>query len=473
MKSNKIRKYRYDVILITLFIVANVILRFFSIDGATFTEGADSAQYLKPAISLAMHGEFSESGSRLFTEGTPLYSILLSIPFKLLGFYESETTIIFFQSLMLFITGMVSKSIFSQLSELSKGGYLVHGLVILNPNSLITSHLIQSETLFTLLLVSALYFSLDFLKRYNKKSALYGGIFVGLLALTRPAGMYLIFAIPLFLLVAYFINERVLKPQRTTNRIKGYIFGLAGFILVAQLIVTPWYVRNYVETEQFFLSSNSGYYLKDQYIHLLRVGRQWSEKQAIEHIKLSQKDYYEKNQVDDLCIKDERHWSCRNYVFNSILSGIVKEPITNHVKAFIQSWGFLYLSGGASNFRNYLGMSGKEKIVSFQKEKYSGLHGIINFVRSIDLPYLTILLLTTGFSFVTRIAGILGLIYLMKNRRVWPYMTVIVGVIILFTAMYLYLGQSRFRVPLEPFLMIFAVIGAYNFPIKIMNKFKK
>ena len=466
-------KYRYDATLLALFIVANIILRLYSIDGATFTEGADSSQYFKPAINLATHGEFSESGGSVFTKGTPLYSIFLSIPFKLQGFYESETTIIFFQSLMLFITGMVSKSIFLQLSELRKGGYLVHGLVIFNPNSLITSHLIQSETLFTLLLVSTLYFSLDFLKRYNKKSALYGGLFVGLLALTRPAGMYFVFAIPLFLLVAYFINERVLNPQSTTNRIKGYIYGLAGFILVAQMVVMPWYVRNYVETEQFFLSSNSGYYLKDQYIQLLRVGRQWSEKQAIEHIKLLQKDYYKKNQVDDLCIKDERHWSCRNYLFNSILSGIVKEPITNHVKAFIQSWGYLYLSGGASNFRNYFGMSGKDKIVSFQKDKYSGLHGIVNFVRSIDLPYLTILILTTGFSFVTRIAGIVGLIYLIKNRRVWPYMIVIVGVIILFTAMYLYLGQSRFRVPLEPFLMIFAVIGVYNFPIKIMNKFKK
>jgi hypothetical protein len=82
-------KYRYDATLLALFIVANIILRLYSIDGATFTEGADSSQYFKPAINLATHGEFSESGGSVFTKGTPLYSIFLSIPFKLQGFYES------------------------------------------------------------------------------------------------------------------------------------------------------------------------------------------------------------------------------------------------------------------------------------------------------------------------------------------------------------------------------------------------
>jgi hypothetical protein len=34
-----------------------------------------------------------------------------------------------------------------------------------------------------------------------------------------------------------------------------------------------------------------------------------------------------------------------------------------------------------------------------------------------------------------------------------------IEVISLFTAAYLYLGQSRFRVPLEPMLMLFMVVG--------------
>ena len=56
---------------------------------------------------------------------------------------------------------------------------------------------------------------------------------------------------------------------------------------------------------------------------------------------------------------------------------------------------------------------------------------------------------------------IIGFYRNIKNTDTIIYLIAIVGVLIIFTAMYLYLGQSRFRVPLEPILMLLTVL-AFN-----------
>jgi hypothetical protein len=48
---------------------------------------------------------------------------------------------------------------------------------------------------------------------------------------------------------------------------------------------------------------------------------------------------------------------------------------------------------------------------------------------------------------------------MLKKREFLPYGVFFIEVISLFTAAYLYLGQSRFRVPLEPMLMLLMVVG--------------
>mgnify|MGYP006413270481 CR=1 len=468
IKMIALESSKKEFLLITLFLVVNVFLYIFSVENATFVEGADASQYYGPAVSLLQHGEFRAGVDGDFlTFGTPLYSILLAIPIAIFGIDQSSFSIVFIQCLFLYTTGIITRKF--SVVFLKKESFLLHSFIIFNPNSLVTAHLVQSETLFTLLLVLSIYFLFKLVNRNSFKYVFLLGLVLGLLTLTRPAGLYLIYIFPIIFLISFYVNDRMeFWRHFRQNIIKAIVV-----LLVSAFVVSPWYVRNYSLFGEMFLSSNSGAYLKDQYIQLLKISNNFSEEEAIDRIDNEIHNHYKKNQVNKLCFKNQRHWSCNKYLSKAMINGIIHEPSSHHARALLESWSYLYFSGGASNYRNYLGMSGKEKIVSFQKERYSGLDGIINFVRSIDLPYLTILLLTTGFSFVTRIAGMVGFIFLLKNREVWPYMVAIVGVIILFTAMYLYLGQSRFRVPLEPFLMIFAVIGVYNFPIKIMNKFKK
>jgi hypothetical protein len=138
---------------------------------------------------------------------------------------------------------------------------------------------------------------------------------------------------------------------------------------------------------------------------------------------------------------------------------ILNEPVSAHFKALIDSWGTLFLSGGASNIRNYFGIKGKDAIVGFQTREFKGLESIKDLLKEMNLSYLFIFIVTMLFSVVMRIIGIVGLFYMLKNREFLPYGVFFIEVISLFTAAYLYLGQSRFRVPLEPMLMLLAVVG--------------
>ena len=145
------------------------------------------------------------------------------------------------------------------------------------------------------------------------------------------------------------------------------------------------------------------------------------------------------------------------------LQAMKGEPLVNYLKTLADSWASLFLSGGASNIRNYLGFEGKGIIVAFQNVEFKGVESFVSLIKNMDLPYLFIFLGTTFFAVVTRVVGLFGLVYLFKRKEWTPYGILLIEVISIFTAAYLFLGQSRFRVPLEPLLMILAVVGVIYF----------
>ncbi len=444
-------------ILLSVFIVLNVMLYFFSVKNASFIEGADVGQYLSPAISLVESGEF-RIGHQLFSMGTPLYSIMLAIPIGVLGLENSTGVIIIAQCSMLFLTGTMLRKL--AVIMLRKDSYLLHGLLILNPNSLISAHLIQSETLFTFLLVATILNAFIIINNPSRKEFILLGLFLGLLVLTRPAGLYWGLSLPFIIMFSVFVKYKFVSSEGIgVLKVKEFTLNIILTIVICFIVISPWCIRNYINFSELFLSTNKGYYLKDQNIQLLRIGRHWSEKDAVTYIKKTQNEYYKDYPKGELCLRSERHWSCNDDLSNIIYTNLVNESLTHHLIALTRSWGLLYFSGGASNFRNYLGFTGKEHIVAFDKKQYEGVKDIVSLIRDIDMPYLILLVITTGFSITTRIFGFFGIVCCLKNKEYWPYFIILTGCLFLFTAMYLYLGQSRFRVPLEPILMLFCILG--------------
>ena len=442
--------------LLFVFIFVNFALYYFSYNGATFIEGADASQYYVPVVSFLENWQFIRGDAPL-TFGPPLYSIFLAIPIGIFGLEYSDSAIVILQVLLLFLTGYVFKLIFLSLySGPSKNTYatLLHVLVILNPNSLITAHLVQSETLFTFLFSITLFFFIKLLSDFSLKNLALIGFFAGLATLTRPVGLYFLIISPALLWIIMTLQgKRMSKPKLTIP------------LLIGTIIISPWYIRNYVEFGEVFYTSNSGAYLKAQYVQLKHKGSGWSREQGVgEHYKGFEK-YLNNRTVErrEFCLENERNWSCNSLLSHYSLQLILQEPPVIHVKALFDSWGTLFLSGGASNIRNYLGIDGKSTIIGFQTRPFKGFESIKDLLNEMNLPYLLIFIATVFFAVITRVIGIVGLFYVMKNHKWKPYGILFMGVILLFTAAYLYLGQSRFRVPLEPILMLFAVFGLIYF----------
>ena len=377
-KSN----YRNELILLFVFIVVNLVLYLLSFDTyAPLAAAADAGQYLRPARSLVDYGEFTmnppgwtpEMGeSRPFTFGTPLYSILLAVPYFLFGQNEIfYAAVIILQCSLLYFTGWLSRLFLPFFN--SKRTLLIHSLVIFNPNSLTTAHLIQSETLFTLFVVISLLYIFKYIKHGSINSLVIVGISAGLLSLTRPAGLYFVYMIPLILLAIElfrFIQNRYRKKIIRPINISFFSFAIP--VLVAFLVMSPWYARNYINNNEVFLTSESGIYLKDNYQTLVQRGRGLTEEEAFEISDSHQLKYFLQNGVSADCLTDERNPNCGEHVFDAVLNGILNEPIASHAKALFYSWGVLYFSGGASNFRNYIGLEGNSIIVDFHQEKLAG-----------------------------------------------------------------------------------------------------
>ena len=127
-------------VLLAVFFIVNTILYFFSYDNATFLEGADAAQYYAPALSFIENGEFLSFDGKPLTFGPPLYSIFIAIPIFTFGIDESAAAIVFMQCTLLYLTGFLSRYILLKFTN--RFGLLLHALVIFNPNSLITAHVV-------------------------------------------------------------------------------------------------------------------------------------------------------------------------------------------------------------------------------------------------------------------------------------------------------------------------------------------
>jgi hypothetical protein len=80
------------------------------------------------------------------------------------------------------------------------------------------------------------------------------------------------------------------------------------------------------------------------------------------------------------------------------------------------------------------------------------------FFSQTGTAYLLLAGATAAFAVLARLAGIVGVARILLARE-YALATLLVGEIAFFTASYVFLGQSRFRIPLEPALMALATWG--------------
>lgn len=169
--------------LLVCFVVVNAAIRFAAVPDASVIHGYDASSYLSPAKGMLAYGDYvrTEIPSVADTFTVPLYPALLAVNIFLFGEDAGLAAVIFLQLVALYATGLMTRCLVRPFYP--KAAVFAQAIVVFNPNSLSTAHLIQTETVFTLLLTAAIFFLFRFGRTLELRPALISAVFVGLAGL--------------------------------------------------------------------------------------------------------------------------------------------------------------------------------------------------------------------------------------------------------------------------------------------------
>ncbi|MCK4234321.1 glycosyltransferase family 39 protein, partial [candidate division WOR-3 bacterium] len=388
---------------------------------------------------------------------TPVYPLFIAFTYLLSGY--RNWFIILSQC---FLDALVALLIFSSALILIKNvhfSFLTGLLYSIHPHQALYTTQILSEILFTLLIAFFLVLFIVFLKRKLKVFIALSGIFLGIAILTRPIAFY--FFIPILFII-------FLELKRKTKLIlQSCLIFLFSFLIV----LTPWYMRNYITYRRVFLSTignwNIGYYnaafvtsFKEKIS--LREAQSVIEQQVKRRYGISDEDYVYATDNPEIC------GEIASYGFE-----IIRENLGTYV--FLHSAGFLHTfipieyaflykifsSKGVSQAREADPVT-KKALSSILRGKFISSIKTVFDERFRKFPFWFSII---WFSFVLfqlfiYFFAIWGLKYFFKNSR-------IIFLLFLMTILYFLLipgpvGDSRFRVPVEPVIILLAGVGIYS-----------
>ena len=438
--------YYYSAI-ITIFFFLNLIFLNISDDIRIFSS-TDPLDYINSAKSLIECGSFSyfELNCIPKTWNTPGYPIFIAIHMLLSKNYIFY--LVLTQIFLLLFTALIISKLIEDLDP--KLSIWVFSLILFNPNSFSTAHLIQTETLFTFFLTIIIFIMF---KYQSLKAYLFLGVLCGINAYVRPAFFYFCLISP----AIFFLYLRlIIKKEFKTSLLFSLIGGL-----VAILLVSFWVNRNQNLFNESVFVSNKGFMV---WLNLI-------EMYSLNNIESNLSDQYEKimNQVSN----DENYYYGSNQTpySSNILMENAKSQLSFPFKYFIiagsKSMLNLFFSGGATNF---------ERLLTGNQDKYLDKNKF--YYNFTDVPkyffgkLFSIESLPVIYSILVKLFSFVGICYLVVSRN-FSLLAVCALPLIYLTPLYGFFGQSRFRVPMEPSFTILAVAGTSLIINHFLKEIKK
>ena len=435
------------------YFLCNVVVAIFAEPGASLAQGGDAGSYWDPAIAFLKYGDFVQLDNPAEPDlyRTPLYPLMISALIFLFG--ESPGVVISVQLILLFGVGVLFRSIVSD--WLSGWEDVGMALVILNPNLLGTAHLIQSETLY-LCFISIGFWSLLRIVRkdFRWQNTFTIGIALALACLVKPTSQFLVIVLPIFLPII------ALLAGAPSSFWRLFVQGISA-TLMAIAIMAPWAMKLSAAGNGYSLSEHEIKYrfLWDQVVMLeanmhglsyheaeIRITAPGSYHAKV--IAAQGEDWNTLSSVEKFAVL-ERHG------YDAILSYPVEVLAKATARSFIQ---FMF-SGGAGNLHNILGIdTARLNRVWFKTSQQDVPAMLFTFFGEAPMAALGLSFLALCFAFLTRCIGFIG-IFAMWRRGNYALMFTLLGLIGYFVAVHLFHGNSRYRIPVEPAMILFFLYG--------------
>lgn len=418
-----------------------------------YVVGADASSWLQPAKALLKYYDFVlyDFPNIVDIYRPPLVPIFNAL-FLWIGQDHGIKTIIFAQIVLLSLTSIFLGRI---LETIKKGtGIAAMTILLFNPNSLSSAFLIQSETLFCCLLFFSSYYLLRYINSEYWNHILTCGLFLALATLARPTTQYLIVLLPLIALTLL-----ILKYGWSHFKLRVFIQGAAASLL-ATMIISPWALKvGQIEGQPSLTTAEiRSIYIFDQLLYFEAYRSDTSINETNKQLSTS-----ESRQLLSECQAMPQNSSNRVACFNKIIimdsSQILKYPTREYIRPFLKSMAGFLLSGGSGNWHNLLLKNNQQSIYeSWLNVKQSEPSALLQILSKFNLVAICITIFCLVYSGIIKLFSLFG-IYFMIKRKDFSTLSVIVGIIVYFAVTTLFLGQSRYRVPIEPYFAILSVLG--------------
>ena len=411
--------------------------------GLILSPDISSGQYIVNALGLYEDGEYTYINHLLERsvelKNLPLYPIFLYLNFLVFG-KLSFIPILFFQS---FLHGATSIIIGKIISKFNKNWFLIGCLVSsIWPHLVWRSSYIFPETLFVFFITISLYFLINFIldTDNNKlKNLIFYSIFISLSFLTRLSGILLIFTIPVFIFFFLFIHKKEIF-------IKSCLISILP-ILISIILLSPWGNFIYKNTGEFALSSQSGSWLLNHTYPCLCT-KFGCGKRDPDCLKTAISRYDSRlNEItidNEILSSNEQKKLAKELILELPKTKIVVSTIGSWIKVFyhtIINEFFGRFSMKETYISNYLD-SDKE----FLEDLYNNKTVLFWFLFQFSL-------------IISRILQLSGLIKGILNKRTSMLFIGLSIFILTFLMPMIGNGVTRYRIPLEPVLIIFTFAG--------------
>jgi 4-amino-4-deoxy-L-arabinose transferase-like glycosyltransferase len=356
--------------------------------------------FLEPFDPQALSRGVIREGKDPAADHPPLTVIVLAP----VSFVTSQALIP--QRLTMAVLGTVAVVIIGLLGRRLAGdraGWIAAGIAAIYPNLWVNDGLIMSETIATLVVALALFYAFRLIREPNVWNALIVGALCGLAALTRAE---LVLLVPLLAVPAALVARSVATAQR---------WKLAGIgVLAAAVLIAPWVGYNLARFEEpTYLSTNDGIALLGSNCDSVYYG----DGIGLTDLKCLGPNPRGDQSVDSKIFRDRAFDYIRDHKKRAVLVAFAR---VGRTWSLYRPWDMVSYNKGEG------------------REGWVTTLGLIAF-------YPLLIAAVGGWVVMRR-----------RRRRSWPLLVPALIVTIASAATY---GQTRFRVPAEPTIVVLAAVA--------------
>jgi len=445
---------RPTLLIVLAFVAVNLLMLWATVPGANLKEGADAQSWYEPALALYKHGAFVELNdpSKPETYRGPVFPLFGAAMMKIAG-EAGPMPIVYGQIVLLLLSGLMFRRM---IEEWCPGwGDLGLALFLFNPNALATAHLIQSDTVFLIVTLASFWTLLRYIQRgHDWRYGVATGGLLGVACLVRPTPQFFLLALPLILPIL------VAASGARQGLGRAFLSGLGG-IALAGVIALPWIAHVHNAGSGFDITPpDIKYRFVWDHIQIMDAQAsgisQWDAAKRLEGPGGVVERYVaSQGPAWTALSRDQQYQKLVEFGYQTLLS----YPPAVIARALAQSVGQFLLGGGAGNYFNLFGIDA-QKLSSIWMKETTGrpLETLRRAFADAPLAMVAIGAVTYLFVLVVRLAGAVGLV-MAGVRRQWPLLLLMIGVIAYYSLVHIFVGSARYRLVIEPALLMLAVLG--------------